>query len=229
MTIPSSPADMFAASSRPGGAWSIQLLQSGSLQDRSYAGKSWKTAIYKTPLIEPVVVDQFGIVGDEHTAKVPDADRALSCHPLGHYAYWSAYFRTPLPPGSFGENLTLDGLVEEDLCIGDVLRCGSVLLQISQPRMPCDGPARRIGQPDLVKLILQTGKLGWMARVMEPGTMQVGDTLALIERPHPEIPLPFVMHVFHTRDERGAAELAALPLLASEWRERFAMPHNAGV
>jgi len=173
-------------------------------------------------LTERVAVDRYGIVGDEHTGSERDPERALSFHPMRHYAYWRTYFGNGLPLGSFGENLTVDGLAEEDLCIGDVLRCGSVLMQISQPRMPCDGPARRIGQPDLVKLILQTGKLGFMTRVLEAGSMQVGDRLELTERPHPEIPLPFVVRVFQVPDDGAAAELAALPLLANEWRERFA-------
>ena len=226
MTRPASAPGLRAAAAALISDWSVRLLQSGTLQDIPYAGGTWPTAIYKTPLTDRVTVDRYGIVGDQHSATERDPERALCCHPTCHYPYWRAYFRGPLPLGSFGENLTVDGLSEADLCIGDVLQCGTVLMQISQPRMPCDGPARRIGQPDLVKLTLQTGKVGFMTRVLEGGSMQVGDTLALIERPHPEIPLPFVMRVFHAADDTAAAELAALPLLAAEWRERFALRHT---
>lgn len=202
--------------------WMVELVQAGRLRDLPYADGSWTTAIYKTPLDGQVEVDRHGIVGDEHTGHGPDPERALCCCPSRHYAYWSAYFRMPLPPGTFGENLMLDGLDEADLCIGDVLRCGSVLMQVSQPRMPCYKQARRIGQPEFVKLIIQSGKPGFLVRILEPGSLQQGDAVELIERPHPEVSLPFVLRVFMHQNAAEAAELAALPVLANEWRERFA-------
>lgn len=202
--------------------WSVRLIQAGQLRELPYEGKTWTTAIYKAPLAGRVTVNQTGIVGDEHTGRGRDPERALCCCPARHYSYWNAYFRTDLALGAFGENLTLDGLAEEDLCIGDVLRCGSVLMQVSQPRMPCYKQARRIGQPDFVKLILRTGRLGFLTRVLAGGTMEVGDALELVERPCPEIPLPFVARVFQHPDAAAVAELAAQPLLAPEWRERFA-------
>jgi MOSC domain-containing protein YiiM len=103
-----------------------------------------------------------------------------------------------------------------------VLRCGSVLMQVSQPRMPCYKQARRVGQPDFVKLILQSGKPGFLTRILEPGTIQVGDALELVERSLPEVPLLFVLRVFQKPDPESAALLAGTTLLANEWRERFA-------
>lgn len=222
MSVPSSARVLQASAAASAKPWSVRLLQSGTLQHIPYRDGTCPTAIYKTPLTERVTVDRYGIVGDQHSAIECDPERALCCHPTCHYLYWREYFGSPLPLGSFGENLTVDGLIEADLCIGDVLRCGTVLMQISQPRMPCDGPARRIGQPDLLKLTLETGKLGFMTRVLEAGSMQVGDTLELVERPLPAISIPSVVRVFQTPDDSAAAELAALSLLANEWRERFA-------
>lgn len=222
MTDPPYEPVSAARSPAPGSLWSVRLIQAGKLKDVPYDGKPWTTAIYKTPIAGSVAVDRFGIAGDEHTGSGRDPERALCCVPTRHYGYWRAYFREALPLGVFGENLTLEGLAEEDLCIGDVLRCGGVVMQVSQPRMPCYKQARRIGQPDFVKLILQTGKLGFLTRILESGTLETGDALELVERPHPEIGLPFVMRALQRPDEKAAAELAALPLLANEWRERFA-------
>ena len=202
--------------------WSVRLIQAGKLQDLPYKDATWPTAIYKQPLAGRVEVDRYGIVGDEHTGDGPDLDRAVCFHPLAHYRFWAAYFRRDIPIGFFGENLTLDGLVDEDICVGDVIRSGSVLFEITQPRTPCFKQARKLGVPDFVKLILQTGKPGFLARVLQPGQIAVGDAFELIDRPHPEANLVFVQRAKYADDLDRARELAALPALAHDWRAKFA-------
>ena len=202
--------------------WAVRLIQAGKLQELPYKDTIWSTAIYKQPLAGRVEVDRYGIVGDEHTGDGPDLDRAVCFHPLAHYRFWAAYFRRDIPIGFFGENLTLDGLVDEDVRVGDVIRCGSVLFEITQPRTPCFKQARKLGVPDFVKLILQTGKPGFLARVLEPGEIAVGDTFELIERPCPEANLVFVQRAKYADDPAVARELALLAALAHDWRAKFA-------
>lgn len=205
-------------------SWPVRLIQTGKLQDMPYREGTWETAIYKNPRLDRVTVSHTGLDGDMHTGNGPDLERAICIHPAVHYSFWESYFRTSFPLGTFGENMTVDGMSEQDVCIGDILRCGSVIMQVSQPRMPCYKQARRIDQPDFVKLILQTCRTGFLVRILEPGTMQTGNTLELIERPLPTMPLLFVLQTLQRRNPEDAAELAALPLLANEWRERFAKP-----
>ena len=203
--------------------WLVQLVQAGALQKQPYKDETWVTAIYKQPLAGPVEINRYGIVGDEHTGDGPDLDRAVCCHPLDHYAFWRAYFRRDIPTGFFGENLTIGGLVDEDVCVGDVIRCGTALLQITQPRTPCYKQARKLGEPEFVKLILQTGKPGFLARVLEPGALQAGDRFELIERPHPEANLVFINRKMYDREDIDTArELARLEPLAHDWRAEFA-------
>jgi MOSC domain-containing protein YiiM len=203
--------------------WAVRLIQAGRLLEQPYEDKTWTTAIYKLPLDGPVEVDRYGIAGDEHTGDGPDLDRAVCFHPLAHYRFWQAYFRRDIPIGFFGENLTLDGLGDEDVCVGDVIRCGSVVLQITQPRTPCYKQARKLGVPDFVRLVLQTGKIGFLARVLQPGRMQAGDAFELIERPCPTANLVYVNRKKYDRDDLAAArELAGLELLAHDWRAEFA-------
>jgi MOSC domain-containing protein YiiM len=202
--------------------WAVRLIQAGKLQELPYKDTTWATAIYKQPLDGQVAVDHYGIVGDEHTGNGPDLDRAVCFHPQAHYRFWTAYFRRDIPIGFFGENLTLDGLVDEDVCVGDVIRCGSVLFEITQPRTPCFKQARKLGVPDFVKLILQTGKPGFLARVLQPGEIAVGDAFELVERPCPEANLVFVQRAKYADDKDAAQELAALAPLAHDWRAKFA-------
>ena len=135
---------------------------------------------------------------------------------------WAAYFRRDIPIGFFGENLTLAGLVDENVCVGDIIRCGSVLFEISQPRTPCFKQARKLGVPDFVKLILQTSKPGFLARVLQPGAIAVGDTFELIERPCPAANLVFVNRAMYDDDPSAVRELALLAPLAEDWRAKFA-------
>jgi MOSC domain-containing protein YiiM len=202
--------------------WAVRLIQAGKLQDLSYKDSTWSTAIYKQPLQGQVQVDRYGIVGDQHTGDGPDLDRAVCFHPLAHYRFWSAYFRRDIPIGFFGENVTLEGLADEDVCVGDIIRCGSALFEITQPRTPCFKQARKLGVPDFAKLILQTGKPGFLARVLQPGTIGVGDAFELIERPCPAANLVFVQRAKYADDPAMARELAQLAPLAHDWRADFA-------
>lgn len=219
MTTLSPAASPAAISAR----WTVRLVQAGRLEDHVHGGKTWRTAIYKAPLAGPVEVRADGIVGDGNSGAVRDMDRALCAHPLAHYAFWRAYFRRDIPDGFFGENLTLDGLVDEDVCVGDVIRCGTAVLQVTQPRTPCYKQDRKLGVSGFTKLLLQTGKIGFLLRVLEPGTIQTGDAFALVERPHPDANLVFVNRAFYMRDDAAAArELAALAPLAHDWKAAFA-------
>ena len=96
------------------------------------------------------------------------------------------------------------------------------MFEISQPRTPCFKQARKLGVPDFVKLILQTGKPGFLARVLQPGAIAVGDAFELVERPHPEANLVFVNRAMYDDDASAARELALLAPLADDWRAKFA-------
>ncbi|MBC8163197.1 MAG: MOSC domain-containing protein [Roseiflexaceae bacterium] len=213
--------------------WRIELVQAGQLEQHEYKGKAWETAIYKRALAGPVQVTPLGIAGDQHTGGTFDPDRAVCVHPVATYEYWRAYFRRDIPLGFFGENLTVSGLLDEQVCVGDIVRCGSALLQVTQPRTPCHKPADKLGEPALLKLTLQTGKLGFLLRVLEPGTLQAGDAFELIERPHPTANLVFVNRIRYQPDNHAAAaELAALDALAYLWQLHFAArsaPHEEAI
>ena len=203
--------------------WTVRLVQRGALEEHFFEGKSWRTAIYKRPIEGPVEVTREGIVGDENTGRVRDLDRALCCHPLAHYAFWSAYFRRGIPLGFFGENLTIDGVLDETACVGDIIRCGTTILQVTQPRTPCYKQARKLDEPKFVKLILQTGKPGFLVRVIEPGRIQAGDAFELVERLHPEANLLFINRKrYESEDKESAHELSLLEPLAHDWKAAFA-------
>lgn len=204
---------------------SIVRVQVGRLQTLADSeGELWTTAIHKQAVLDPVEIVDRGLAGDEHTGGRIDYDRAICCHPIAHYRFWTAYFRREFPLGIFGENLTLNGMMDEDLCIGDVFQCGTAILQVTQPRTPCYKQSKRLNIPNFVKLIEQTNRRGFLLRVLQPGWVQVGDSFTLLERPCPDAPLLYVNTRFFdrdfSRDYTTCRWLADLSPLARDWREK---------
>jgi MOSC domain-containing protein YiiM len=203
--------------------WTVALVQAGQLEEQPFEGATWTTAIYKRPIEGRAQVKRAGIVGDEHTGRGPNLDRAVCFHPIAHYDFWRAYFRRDIPLGFFGENVTLHGALDEQVCVGDVFRCGSALFEITQPRTPCFKQARKMEVPNFVRLLLQTGKIGYLARVLEEGEIGAGDAFELLHRPCPQANLVYVNRARYDKDNLEAArELAALGPLAHDWKRDFA-------
>ena len=122
--------------------------------------------------------------------------------------------------GAFGENLTVTGLLEEAVCIGDVFQAGDAQLQISQPRGPCWKLARRWGVRGLEKRFSVTGRTGFYLRVLQEGTITPGAALERIERPAPEWSVLRAHRLLEDSrsDPEAAAALSELPFLSQSCR-----------
>ncbi|MEP7291409.1 MAG: MOSC domain-containing protein [Chloroflexota bacterium] len=195
-------------------------IQTGKVRTHIDEGDSpWETAIYKEAVTTPIGITSRGLDGDERTGY--DVDRALCCQSVDNYRFWSAYFRRDFPLGSFGENVVLEGYTDETVCIGDIVRCGTALLQITQPRTPCYKQAKKIGVPTFVRLLEQTQRRGFLLRVLKPGTFGVGDAFETLERPRPDAPLLYVNRTFFDKpDQETLRWLAELEPFAHDWREK---------
>jgi MOSC domain-containing protein YiiM len=192
-------------------------------------GRAGQTsAIAKTPVSGPVAVGTDGVAGDRQAdLRVHGGpDKAVNHYPFDHYATWRAELegRDDLlsAPGAFGANLSTTGLTEDGICIGDIWRAGSVLLQVSQTRQPCWKLNQRFRLQDMALRVQQTGRTGWYWRVLEPGTVQAGDTLSLVERAWPDWSLARLLRVLYidVLDRDALRELAALPCVPASWRSR---------
>jgi len=135
----------------------------GLLREVEWKNMTVRTAIFKEPVSGPVAVAHLNLAGDQQAdLKVHGgADKAVYGYPSEHYSWW----REQLPdiaisPGQFGENLTTAGLAEHELYIGDVLRAGSAVLRVTQPRMPCYKLGLRFGRDDIIKRFLDSRRFG---------------------------------------------------------------------
>jgi len=143
----------------------------------------------KQPVRGRVEVGLLGLAGDEQADLEVHGgrDKAVYACSLGNYAEWKAAFpqyENLFVPGGLGENLTIDGVAEGEVCIGDQMRIGTSVLQVSQPRQPCFKFALRFDDLTMPRAMVKNGMSGWYYRVLEPGSVAAGDEVRLLERPH---------------------------------------------
>jgi MOSC domain-containing protein YiiM len=183
----------------------------------------WTSAFFKEPVPGPVFVSRTNIAGDAQADRENHGgiDKAVLAYAASHYDLWRAERpHVPWCYGGFGENLTIAGQTEENVCIGDVWSLGEAVFQVSQPRQPCWKLARRWRITELTALVIANGRTGWYLRVLCEGLIDAGQELALVERPQPEWSVARANEVMHHRktDRELASELASLPELSLAWQ-----------
>lgn len=182
----------------------------------------WTTGFFKTPASGPVFAGTTNLAGDaqadlKHHGGV---DKAVLAYSAEHYPKWRQELALPdFPHGAFGENLTIRGMQEELVCIGDRLSIGPAIFEVSQPRQPCWKLARRWRMHKLTAYVVENGRTGWYLRVLQEGYIEAGMGVNLMERPNPEWTIARANQIMHHRkpDLDAALELASVPLLANSW------------
>ncbi len=192
------------------------------------------SAIDKQPMAGAVEVHAEGLTGDEQGDRRVHGgpDKAVHVYPWAHYAVWQAELgELPLlqAPPAFGENLSVDGLDESNVCLGDEWRIGNASFSISQGRQPCWKLNDRFGVPDMARRVQDSGRSGWYLRVHVPGILSAGDEVRLLARPHPGWPLKRIAALIRERvcAPKALREVLALPLTPS-WRRLFEQRLAAG-
>ncbi len=140
-----------------------------------------QTGLFKTPAGGPVAVTAYGLEGDAiaDTRHHGGADQAVYVYGAPDYAWWEAELGQPLAPGTFGENLTVDGLESAGLSVGDRLHLAEVVLEVTAPRIPCATLAARMGEPTFVKRFRAAERPGVYCRVIRPGSAAAGEAVQL--------------------------------------------------
>lgn len=193
----------------------------------TYRGKTITTGIFKEPVSGRVAVKTLNLAGDgQADRKVHGGrDMAVYAYPYEHYEFWKkALSRPDFPFGQFGENLTVEGLTEETVRVGDVVRAGSTLLQVTQPRMPCYKLALRMGEgADFPKRFLDEGRLGFYLRVLQEGDVGAGDAIEVVETDEQSVTIAdFISTYRHANDDPGRIRRApAARSLGDDWRGHF--------
>lgn len=166
----------------------------GRAAEIEVAGRKVMTGYRKQPVAGPVEVARMGLAGDEQVDLEVHGglDKAVYAYPQEHYAFWNtvraqakvapwgAEGSATLPPGSMGENLTLSGLQEMDVWVGDVLRFPRCMLAVSAPRFPCFKFDHAMGFRHASRLMSQSGWCGFYLLVLESGAIEAGESFELV-------------------------------------------------
>ena len=147
-----------------------------------YRGRTVRTAIFKEPVLFRVRVGRLNVEGDRQAdLRVHGGpDQAVYAYDRSGYEHWRRELSRDLPFGQLGENLTVSGLPETEVSIGDVYRVRGALLQVTQPRVPCAKLAMRMESLDFGKAFLASGRTGFYLRVLEEGEIGAGDAIERI-------------------------------------------------
>jgi ferredoxin-NADP reductase/MOSC domain-containing protein YiiM len=192
----------------------------------SWKGRPVSTGIFKEPVAHRVALRSLNFEGDGQAdlSVHGGRDKAVYLYPMEHYAYWRReYPDMILPWGMFGENLTIEGLLEDAVNVGDRLQIGSSKLIVTQPRMPCYKLGLRFGRDDVIKRFLNSARTGFYGAVLKEGEVGAGDPITLIERAAEVVPVAEITRLY-ARDRTDVAALtriARVAALPGDWRDYF--------
>lgn len=184
------------------------------------------TGIFKCPITGPVAVKRTQLTGDVQADRINHGgeEKAVYAYPWEHYAHWASELkRNDFALGQFGENLTTEGLLETELSIGDRIRVGSALLEISQPRQPCFKLGIKMKLPGFPKLFLKSGRVGFYLRVLEEGSLEAGNTISVEPTDQERITVQATNHLrfFDNHNLPEIERALTNTALSDSWRRSF--------
>ncbi len=208
----------------------MQLLSVNTAlpQDVPWQGKTIRTSIFKQPVAGPVAVLAAHLAGDgQADLRVHGGpDKAVYAYPQEHWEYWRQLLPpAQLVPGAFGENLTTRGLLETEVRVGDCFQLGTAMLMAVQPRRPCFKLGIRLARPEIVREFELARRSGIYFRVQQPGTLQAGDAITLVQRSAFAATIQDMVDCLAPgpHDLAKVRALLATPYLSASWQQRLAL------
>src|SRR5689334_5852340 len=198
----------------------------GLPRDVEWRGETVRTAIWKLPVQGRIPARRLNLLGDGQgdVAGHGGEHRAVMVYQQEAYRYWKTHLhRNEFSFGQFGENFTVSGLADDEVCIGDRYKIGSALFEVTQPRVTCYRLGIRMEEPDMAALLVKHGRPGFYFRVIEEGDVEAGDEITHVTDG------PERMSVFETNallylppHPRERLERALkIPALSRGWRHSF--------
>jgi MOSC domain-containing protein YiiM len=204
----------------------ILSVNVGLPREVSWHGKPVATGIFKEPVKGSVMLRTLNLDGDQQADLTVHGgiSKAVYAYPAEHYAYWRTQLPgVDLPWGMFGENFTIEGLLEEAVYIGDRFGVGAAEVMVTEPRMPCFKLGIKFGRTDIIKRFLASRRTGFYFAVVREGLVGAGDSVKLISREQADISVTDITRLYSfERDDvkalRRAIEVNALP---QSWKSYF--------
>ena len=191
-----------------------------------FEGQKVTTGIFKEPIEGRIMLRTLNLDGDKQADLTVHGgpDKAVYAYPIEHYEFWrKVYPNMEMPNGMFGENFTIEGLMEIDVNVGDIFRIGSSKVVATQPRMPCYKLGVKFGRMDVLKKFLASGRSGIYFKVLEEGEVGAGDSIIQIKKDINQVGISDIVRLYASDREdikmmRRAVKVEALP---EGWKDYF--------
>jgi ferredoxin-NADP reductase/MOSC domain-containing protein YiiM/ferredoxin len=208
----------------------------GLPQDVAWQGRTVRTAIWKTPVTGRVLARKLNLDGDGQgdLGGHGGEQRAIMVYQLEAYRYWANYLgRSDLVPGIFGENLTVDGLADAEVCIGDRFRIGGVVVEVTQPRDTCYRLGIRLENPEMPALVVAHHRPGFYLRVIQEGELGAGDRVEKLSDGPERVTVAEIDALLYSAEHplEALRRAARIPALSPGWQasmRRLAAAAEAG-
>src|SRR5258706_7382611 len=198
----------------------------GLPKEMAWKGQMVMTGIFKEPVEGRVAVGRLNLEGDRQAdlSVHGGPEKAIYAYPAEYYHFWREQFpEMDLPWGMFGENLTVEGLMDETVHIGDRFQAGSAHVVVTQPRVPCYKLGLKVGREDILKRFLESGLTGFYFAVLKEGEVAAGDRITLLQRDEHQVKVADITRLY--REDKYNLDLlrqvVAEKVLAEVWREYF--------
>ena len=192
----------------------------GGVRQFDYNGRAARSAIWKFPVAGRVRASGVNLEGDDQADRRAHGgpDKAVYAYAVEDYKWWQTQLDRPLQYGEFGENLTTEGIDVTNALVGERWQIGSVLLEVSEPGVPCWRLGVRMGDATFPRQFAQAGRPGTYLRIIKEGNLGAGDAIRVVARPKHELSIGDVFRIY-TRDRHEANRLLAVSEMSDAWTQ----------
>src|SRR5215471_12289094 len=198
----------------------------GQPREVVWKGQTVLTGIFKEPVEGRLAVRRLNLEGDRQADLTVHGgpEKAVYAYPSEYYAFWRKEFpEMDLPWGMFGENLTIMGLLDETVHIGDRFQVGSAHVMVTQPRLPCYKLGLKFGRDDILKRFLRSKLTGFYFSVLKEGEVAANDPIKLLHRDEHQVKVTDITRLYH--EDKYNLDLlrrvVVVEALAEVWRDYF--------
>lgn len=198
----------------------VVSINVGEPRVHEWQGRTFTTAIFKTPVGGPVLLTDDRVAGDQQADTVNHGGRfqAAYAYAAEDAAWWADELDREILHGMFGENLTVSGVDVTGAKVGEVWQVGTATLQVTAPRIPCSNLGLRFGDLQMPRRFQAAGRPGAYLAILTEGEVAAGDEVEVTREPDHDVTVGAVFRAYYDRDPDLAARLAALPDLPPGWQ-----------
>jgi len=211
---------------QPSSVQQVRSVNVGLPRAVIWKGRTVITGIFKEPVAGRIAIKRLNIEGDRQADLTVHGgyEKAVYAYPAEYYTFWREQFpEMDLPWGMFGENLTIEGLLDEGVHIGDSFQVGSAQLMVTQPRLPCYKLGLKFGRDDILKRFLRSGLTGFYFSVLKEGDVAAGDPIRLLHRDEHQVKVAAITRLY--REDKYNLDLlrrvVTVEALPEAWRDYF--------